>query len=295
MSRIPVLKTYKIYIGGQFPRSESGRFYEVNDQSGSHIANVCLCSRKDFRNAVVAASNAQSSWAEKTAYNRSQILYRIAEILEGRKSQFIEELKLTGFSEKSAILETETAIDRLIYFAGWADKYQQLFSSVNPVSGSFFNFSVLEPMGVVSVIAPNNSPLVGLVSLIASLIAGGNTCIVLAAEEHPFAAISFAEVLNSSDVPAGVVNILTGNTKELLEHFVSHIDVKAICFGRNDEFEIKKITELASVSVKRVILMNDVADWNSNEFENPYAIKNFQEVKTTWHPIESIGISGAKY
>ena len=209
-TRVPVDKTYKIYIGGKFPRTESGRYFTLDDADGAVIANLCRGSRKDFRNAVVAARNAFDGWSASSAYLRGQILYRIAEMLEGRSDQFVAELALQGLSKRKAKKEVESSIDRLIYYAGWSDKYQQIFSAVNPVSSSHFNFSVLEPTGVVSVIAPDDTSLLGLVSNIAPVIVGGNTCVVLASEALPLCAISFAEVLHASDVPGGVVNILTG-------------------------------------------------------------------------------------
>src|SRR2546423_2006103 len=191
--RLPVLKTYKIYIGGKFPRTESGRYYLLKNAKGDAIANMCLCSRKDFREAVVVARAAQSSWAGKSAFNRGQILYRIAEMLEGRAAQFIDELTTTGLATSVARLEVEKSIDRVVYYAGWCDKYQQIFSSVNPVASSHFNFSVPEPTGVVAIIADENTSLIGLVSVIMPVIAGGNTCIVLASEKKPLCSITFAE------------------------------------------------------------------------------------------------------
>src|SRR4030095_6840766 len=199
--RLEVLKTYKIYIGGQFPRTESGRYYIASNSKGDQLANVCLSSRKDFRDAVVAARNAFRGWSGRAAFNRGQILYRIAEMLEGRKAQFLEELIKQDVSKVQAQKEVTVSIDRLIYYAGWCDKYQQLFGTVNPVASSHFNFSVPEPTGVVAVIAPQNNSLIGLVSVIAPAIAGGNTCVVLASETKPLCAVSFAEVINSSDVP----------------------------------------------------------------------------------------------
>ena len=294
MERIEVQKTYKIYIGGQFPRTESGRYYPLKNQKGELIANICLSSRKDFRNAVVAAREALGGWSGKAAFNRGQILYRIAEMLEGRKEQFISELVEQGASLKPANDEVNAAVDRLVYYAGWCDKYQQIFSSVNPVASSHFNFSVPEPTGVVAIIAPEENSLIGLVSLIASTIAGGNTCVVLASETKPLCAVSFAEVLNSSDVSGGVVNILTGNTKELLEHFSSHMDVNAMIYCRNNEDEIKKIQENASLNVKRVFIYNDT-NWTDENSQSPYFISDLQETKTTWHPIENIGSAKGGY
>jgi len=293
MERIPVLKTYKIYIGGQFPRTESGRYYELKDKNKKLIANMCLSSRKDLRNAVTGARSAFASWSGKTAFNRSQILYRIAEMLEGRKAQLKEELMLQGSNAKQAEAEVALSIDRLIYYAGWCDKYSALFSSVNPVASSHFNFSVPEPTGVVTIIAPEDSSLLGLVSVITPVIAGGNTCVVLASETKPLCSITFSEILATSDLPGGVVNILTGTSKELLEHFSSHMDVNAIVYCRKDKNEIKAIGEHASLNVKRTFYWNK--DWNKDENQNPYLILDLQETKTTWHPIENIGIGGAKY
>ena len=214
MNRLDIQKTYKLYIGGKFPRTESGRYYPINNGKGNLIANMCLASRKDFRNAVVAARNAQSSWAKQSALNKGQVIYRIAEMLEGRKEQFIAELIAQGETIKSAKAEVNTSIDRLVYYAGWSDKYQQIFSAVNPVASPHFNFSNVEPVGVVSIIAPEKQGLLGLVSVIAPTIVGGNTVITLASESKPLTAISFSEVLNSSDVPGGVVNILTGKKED---------------------------------------------------------------------------------
>ena len=230
MARLEVLKTYKIFIGGQFPRTESGRYYPLKNKKGEVIANICLSSRKDFRNAVVAARGASGGWAGRAAFNRAQILYRIAEIMEGKKEQFISELLLQGATIKSATEEVELSIDRMVYYAGWCDKYQALYSSVNPVASSHFNFSVPEPTGVVAVIAEEESSLLGLVSTIAPVIAGGNTCVVLASESKPLCAVTFSEVLNTSDLPGGVVNIITGNSAELHSHFSTHIDVNAIIY-----------------------------------------------------------------
>ncbi|HPW97089.1 MAG TPA: aldehyde dehydrogenase family protein [Flavobacterium sp.] len=293
MSRIEVLKTYKIYIGGSFPRTESGRYYPLKSNKKT-IANMCLSSVKDFRNAVVAARNAQGSWSHKTAYNRSQILYRIAEVLEGRKTQFIAELELQRVSKKNAEIEVDLSIDRLIYYAGWCDKYVQMYSSVNPVSGSFFNFSVPEPVGVVAVFAPQKSGLLGLVTQIATIISGGNTCVVLASEPLALCAVTFAEVLATSDVSGGVVNILTGNQEELLSVFASHKDVNSILYCGDDAEKIRKIQDLAIENLKRVVIRED-SNYFEDKHESPYLIFDFQETKTTWHPIEVIAGAGAGY
>ncbi len=282
-SRVPVAKTYKIYIDGKFPRTESGRYFTIEDNEGEVIANVCRGSRKDFRNSVVAARSAFAGWSEASAYLRGQILYRIAEMLEGRSDQFVSELMLQGETKRRAQKEVETSIDRLIYYAGWSDKYQQIFSSVNPVSSSHFNFSVLEPTGVVSILAPQDSGLLGLISNIAPVIVGGNTCVVLASETKPLCAVSFAEVLHASDVPAGVVNILTGFREELTQQFASHMDVNAIVYCDGDA---KDIQDEAAENIKRVIDRVDTR-WDDESAQNPYLIKETQETKTTWHPVGS--------
>lgn len=282
--RIAVAKTYKIYIGGKFPRTESGRYFALEDKKGKVIANMCRGSRKDFRNSVVAARKAQAGWAQASAYLRGQILYRIAEMLEGRREQFVAELVLQGATQRAAEKEVDLSIDRLIYFAGWTDKYQQVFSAVNPVSSSHFNFSVLEPTGVVSLLAPEDSGLLGLISNVAPMIAGGNTCVVLASESQPLCAISFAEVLHASDVPGGVVNILTGFRSELTEYFASHMDVNAIVYCDGGKSAAKAIQQLAADNIKHVVERTRT-DWSKSDAENPYLIRDTQEVKTTWHPI----------
>lgn len=283
-ARVPVAKTYKIYIDGKFPRTESGRYFPLTDSSDNVIANICRGSRKDFRNAVVAARKAFPGWASASAYLRGQILYRIAEMLEGRQDQFVAELVTQSSSKRAATREVLASIDRLIYYAGWSDKYQQIFSAVNPVSSSHFNFSVLEPTGVVSVIAPDDSGLLGLVSNIAPAIVGGNTCVVLASEQMPLCAVSFAEVLHVSDVPAGVVNILTGFRDELTGQFASHMDVNAIIV--TDAGVCKEVQVSAADNIKRVIARADT-QWQSDLAQSPYLIQDTQEVKTTWHPIGS--------
>ncbi len=292
MERIEVLKTYKIFIGGQFPRTESGRYYPLKLKNNMTV-NVSLSSRKDFRNAVVIARGAFSGWSARAAFNRGQILYRIAEMLEGRKEQFLEELKQLGYTAVNAKKEIELSIDRIVYYAGWCDKYQQLNSSVNPVASSHFNFSVPEPMGVVAIMADESSALLGLVSVIAPCIAGGNTCIVLASESKPTCSITFAEVIATSDVPAGVINILTGNRKELHAHFSSHMDVNVIITCNSEKDVNKTVGENASLNVKRVFVWNK--NWNIESEQGPHYITDLQEIKTTWHPIENIGISGIKY
>ncbi len=289
--RLPILKTYKMYIGGQFPRTESGRYYAATNRKGEALANMCLGSRKDFRDAVVSARGAFGSWSARAAFNRSQILYRIAEMLEGRRAQFVEELLRQDLSAADAQQEVDLSIDRFIYYSGWCDKYTQLFSTVNPVASSHFNFSVPEPMGVVAGVAAEKTALLGLTSVIAPIIAGGNTCVVLASKTKPLCAITFAEVLNSSDLPGGVVNILTGDAVELIPQLASHLDVNAVaCCDPSTETK-RLIAEKATGNLKRTVFY-DPADWSSETAQSPYHILDFQEIKTTWHPIENI--SGAK-
>ena len=295
MSRVPVLKTYKLFINGQFPRTESGRYYSVENKQGKLIANVCRASRKDFRNAVVAARAAQVVWGAKSALNKSQILYRLAEMLEGGKQQIIEELTRQEVPSKKAEQEVLTAIDRIIYYAGWTDKFIQIYSTVNPVASSHFNFSLPEPTGVVSMIAPENPSFLGLISVIVPVIISGNTCVVLASEKYALNAITFSEMLATSDIPNGVINILTGFEKELLPHFANHMDVNAIVYARATSSSIAMIQELASLNVKRVIDWHKKDWWRPDDAESPYLILDACEIKTSWHPIENIGTAGLKY
>lgn len=291
--RLEILKTYKIYIGGKFPRTESGRFYTPKN-GVTPLGNICLSSRKDFRNAVVAARGAFEGWSGATAYNRSQILYRIAEMLEGRKAQFIAELIQQGSTKGAAEKEVHASIDRIIYYAGWCDKYTQLFSAVNPVATSHFNFTLPEPTGVVSIIAPEDTSLIGLISTIIPVIVSGNTCVVLASENKPLCAITFAEVINSSDVPGGVINILTGTRKELQSHMASHMDVNALLYAGSDKKEITALQKQAVENLKRVVVRNFSSIYDEKH-NNPYYIEDFVEMKTTWHPIEKIGAAGSGY
>lgn len=292
--RLEVLKTYKIYIGGQFPRTESGRYYIPTNSAGKKLANICLSSRKDLRDAVVAARGAVSGWSGRAAFNRSQILYRMAEMLEGRKAQFIDELVQQDATKAKAEKEVNLATDRLIYYAGWCDKFQQVFSSVNPVASPHFNFSVPEPMGVVSIIAPQGDSLLGLVSVIAPVIAGGNTCIVLASETKPLCAVTFSEVLNSSDLPGAVVNILTGKPSELAPWFADHMDVNATIYCEKDSTVQKMIREKSALNLKRISFYDKI-NWYGEEGQSPYFIMDTQEIKTTWHPVENIAGAGGGY
>ena len=292
--RLEVLKTYKIYIGGQFPRTESGRYYQPENASGKKMGNLCLSSRKDFRDAVVSARGAFGSWSTRAAFNRGQILYRMAEMLEGRKAQFVDELIQQGSSKAKAEKEVNQSIDRLIYYAGWCDKFQQIYSAVNPVASSHFNFSVPEPMGVVAIVAPQADSLLGLVSVIAPVIAGGNTCVVLASETKPLCAVTFAEVLNSSDLPGGVVNILTGKTKELNEWFVNHMDVNATVYCENDSTVKAMMREKSALNLKRIFFYDQIK-WETESGQSPYFIIDTQEIKTTWHPVENTAGAGSGY
>jgi len=282
--RIEVLKTYKTYVGGNFPRSESGHTYPVKDSGDKLVANACRCTRKDVRDALLKARGAFNGWKSRSAYNRGQILYRIAEILEGRSDQFIKELELQGLKKKTALQEVETSIDRLIYYAGWTDKLSQVFGSVNPVASSHFNFSMPEPTGVVGIVAPQQSPLLGLISMMAPVISGGNTTVILSSESKPLSAVSFGEVLHASDVPAGVVNILTGFQNEMVGHLTSHMDLNAVFNSDNDPDVRKQIDENCALNVKRRKHL-DRNDWSDLYHETPYYIMDFQEIKTTWHPV----------
>lgn len=293
MARLEVLKTYKIYIGGKFPRTESGRYYAPKNPKGEVLGNICLSSRKDVRNAVVAARKAFGGWSERAAFNRGQILYRIGEMLEGRKAQFVEELQLQGATKAKAEKEVSTAIDRLVYYAGWCDKVSQVSGGVNPVASSHFNFSVNEPMGVVGVIVDQSTSLIGLVSQIAPIIAGGNTCVCIASEDMPLCAITFAEVLNSSDVPGGVVNILTGSVDEMVKPMATHMDVNAMVYAGNDAEMLNNIQDYAVENLKRV--RNYPQDWMDANAQGLHYITDVMELKTTWHPIENIGGATSSY
>ena len=279
-SLLGVPKTYKLFIGGKFPRTESGRFYEMRNTEGEFVANVSWGSPKDVRNAVVAARGAQSGWANTSAYLKGQILYRIAEVLDGRKSQFVEELCLQGAEERVAKKEVDEAIDLLVHYAGWSDKYGALFSSVNPVASSHFNFSIPESVGVVGILAPECSGLLGLVSVLAPAIVGGNSVVLLASEYYPLTAISFSEVLATSDVPAGVVNVLTGKKEELHLPFASHMDINALVLCGLDSAQLKAAEVESAENLKRVVKHPDEV-----VVESPYRILDLQETKTTWHPV----------
>ncbi len=277
MSRLDVKKTYKLYIGGKFPRSESGRSYPALGHDGAVLARVASASRKDLRDAVRVARGAVDSWASRSGYNRGQILYRVAETLEDRTGAFVDEITATGLSPARAKQEVAESVDRLVWYAGWADKFAQIYGNLNPVAGPFFNISAPEPTGVVGVVAPEEPSLLGLISRLAPVLVPGNTAVVLASEENPMPAITFAEVLDSSDVPGGVVNLLTGHKDDLVPYLADHMDVNAIDAGGASREQVVRIQEGAVHNVKRVVLPDETS-------QSPYRIAAFTETKTVWHP-----------
>jgi len=284
-TRLDIRKTYKLYIGGKFPRSESGRYLPARDTKGAHLDNVAHASRKDFRDAVVAARAASGGWTKATAYNRGQILYRAAEMLQNRSAELVNEVaRSTRISSGKARREVTLAIDRLVHFAGWTDKYQQVFGSVNPVATSHFNFTMPEPTGVVIVLAPDEPSLLALVSLVAPVILSGNAAIVVASEKFPLPAATFAEILATSDLPGGVVNILTGKRAELAPHIASHMDVNAIVDGVGDPALSAKLRGGVAINLKRYA-DHSSDDWFAAAVEDPYRILDTVEFKTAWHPI----------
>lgn len=286
MTRIPVTKTPKCYVGGAFIRSESGRVFPIRDASGAFFANIPQCTRKDLRNAVEAAAKAGPGWARRTAYNRGQVIYRLAEMIEARSTEMIDAISLHRAGKSEARRETAAAVDRLIHYAGWADKYEQLLGNVNPVASPHFNFTVTEPMGIVGVLAPDNAPLLALISLIAPAITCGNAVVALASGSRPYPAIVLGEMLATSDVPGGVVNLLTGLRSELVATFATHAHIRAISGVANAD-ERKQIRLAAADSVKRVHLIKaeDSHDWSSDSAQGLFEIRNLVEFKTTWHPI----------
>lgn len=276
--RLEVMKTYKLYINGAFPRTESGRSYEITSKSGEFLANACLASRKDLRDAVVAARAAQPGWAKATAFNRGQIMYRIAEMLEGRADQFAQEISLqTGVSAKVSMQEVTDAVDLLVWYAGWSDKLPSLAGATNPVSGPYYNFTVPEALGVVGVIATIDKPLLGLIEAIAPVLVSGNTAVVLASSSAPLSAISFAEVLATSDLPNGVLNILSGQQSELAPWFASHMDIDGLDISGLPEADRAAVKEAGVENLKRISAFAKAAE--------PGRILAFMEAKTIWHPI----------
>lgn len=278
MSRLDVRKTHKLYIGGEFPRSESGRTFPAVDADGNVIARMSQASRKDLRDAVRAARGAQEKWAARTGYNRGQILYRIAEMVEDRAEAFADDLRAAGASKRAAAREVEASVDRLVWYAGWCDKFVQVYGNLNPVAGPFFNISASEPTGVVGVVAPGEPALLGLVSRLAPVLVPGNTAVVVASDRVPVVAVTFAEALATADVPPGVVNILTGHAAELTPWLASHMDVNAIDLtGAPTEILVEAETAAAD-NVKRVVRSTTV------DAQSPLLVAAFTETKTVWHP-----------
>jgi acyl-CoA reductase-like NAD-dependent aldehyde dehydrogenase len=281
-TRIGVRKTYKLYIGGAFPRSESGRSYAVRGPDGAVVARPARASRKDLRDAVRAARAAFGGWSGSTAYNRGQVLYRVAELMEGRRGQFVDELKRSGV--KRADREVDAAIDRWVWYAGWSDKVHHVIGTVNPVAGPYFDFTFPEPTGVVGVVAPEEPALLGLVSRLAPAGVSGNCVVVLASETKPLPAVTLTEVLATADVPGGAINVLTGYRKELLPWLAAHMDVNAVDLTGAPADMVPKLEELAAENVKRVV-HDGAADWFADMAQSPYAITAFMEMKTVWHPM----------
>lgn len=277
-SRVTVAKTYKLYVGGAFPRSESGRSYIVNDHAGAFLANASQASRKDARDAVVAARKAFAGWSSATAYNRGQVLYRVAEMLEGRRDQFTAQVAQSeGLSSAEAAETVAAAIDRWVWFAGWSDKIAQVAGGANPVAGPYFNFTVPEPTGVVAIIAPQASSLLGLVEALAATIVSGNTAVVLVSQQRPLPAITLGEVLATSDVPGGVVNLLTGLTAELAPVLAAHMDVNAIDLAGSATEDVEELERAAADNVKRVLPPGSAG-------RGPERMLALTELKTVWHP-----------
>ncbi len=283
MSRIEVRKTYKLFIGGAFPRSEAGRSYEVVDKEGNFIANPAMASRKDARDAVVAARSAYVGWSGATAYNRGQVLYRVAELMEARRDEFIDEVSLSeGIGKGKAGKIVDAAIDRWVWYAGWSDKLGSILGATNPVAGPYYNFSIPEPVGVVALIAPQDSSLLGLIDLLGAALTTGNTVVALASEASPLPAITLSEVLATSDVPGGVVNILTGRTKEVAPWLASHMDVDAINLAGVAAEDVRNLAGEATDNLKRVIAPKS-RDWLKTPTLE--AMTSLLEVKTVWHPV----------
>jgi acyl-CoA reductase-like NAD-dependent aldehyde dehydrogenase len=284
--RIPVRKTYKLYVGGAFPRSESGRSYEVTDSKGHFLANAAMGSRKDARDAVVAARKAFDGWSAATAYNRGQVLYRVAELMEGRRAQFVEEVVAgEGLTARKADAVVDAAIDRWVWYAGWSDKVAAVSGSANPVAGPYFDFSVPEPTGVVAVLAPQRSSLLGLVSVIAPAVVTGNTVVVLASENSPLPAITLSEVLATSDVPGGVINVITGRTAEVAPWLASHMDVNAIDLVGAAEGDLVALEVAAADNLKRVLRADAARDGDWTRTPGLERLLGYLETKTVWHPI----------
>jgi acyl-CoA reductase-like NAD-dependent aldehyde dehydrogenase len=291
VSHLAVSKTYKLFIGGAFPRSESGRTYQARDNKGNFMANAALASRKDARDAVVAARRGYGAWSKATPYNRGQVIYRIAEMLESRQTEFVELIMIsTGASIKIAAAEVDAGIDRLVHYAGWTDKLAAVLGSANPVSSPYFSYSAPEPTGVVGILAPPTSSLVGLISVIVPVITGGNACVVIAAEQDPCVAITLAEVVATSDVPGGVINILTGRVSELAPHLAAHADVNALDLTGADAELRQSLEQAAAQTVKRVYIPKGVPDFTATP--GTARLRAFLEIKTVWHPTGALSLSG---
>jgi acyl-CoA reductase-like NAD-dependent aldehyde dehydrogenase len=284
MTSLDVRKTYKLYLGAEFVRSESGRYDPALDAKGRHLANVCRASRKDLRDAVRKAREAQPGWASTTQYLKGQILYRMAEMLEARAEDFTAVLRRDGATAAAARAEVRSSIDRLVHYAGWSDKYGALLSSVNPVASSYFDFSVPEPMGVVGVMAPEEPALLGLVSHLAPVVVAGNAAVVVLSQRHPLAGLEFAEILATSDLPAGVVHLLSGRKDELAPHLARHMDVNAIAEAGAPADVALELRRDAAVNVKRVHTYRP-ADYAGRAAQGLDFIADFVEIKTTWHPV----------
>lgn len=292
-TRLSVFKTYKLFVGGKFPRSESGRVYEVTDSKGRWLANAPQSSRKDARDAVVAARKAFGGWSGATAYNRGQVLYRVAEMLQGRREQFVREVgEAEGLSKSKAAVIVDAAIDRWVWYAGWTDKIAQIVGGANPVAGPYFNLSSPEPTGVVAVLAPQDSSFLGLVSVLAPVIATGNTAVVVTSESAPLPALSLGEVLATSDVPGGVVNLLSGRTAEIAAPLAAHQDVNAIDLAGADGVLAKELEISAADNLKRVRRPQAV-DWAAEP--GTERLTAFLETKTVWHPAGAGGSAGSAY
>jgi acyl-CoA reductase-like NAD-dependent aldehyde dehydrogenase len=285
MTRLDVRKTHKLYIGGVFPRSESGRTFEAVDAKGGFLANMALASRKDGRDAVLAARKAFGDWSSRTPYNRGQVLYRVAEVMEGRRDQLIEQIRSgAGVADKPATASVDAAIDRVVWYAGWADKYVQVLGNANPVSGPYFNLSSPEPTGVVAVVAPSD-PLLGLVSVIAPAIATGNTVVVIASETVPVPAVTMSEIMATSDLPGGVVNILTGHAAEIAPWLASHMDVNALDLGGVEDPDLAASLEVAAADNLKRVLRAPTAEVDWLAEPSLARLEAFVETKTVWHPI----------
>jgi acyl-CoA reductase-like NAD-dependent aldehyde dehydrogenase len=286
MTRLPITKTPKVYVGGAFIRSESARTFPLRDAAGNFVANIPQCSRKDLRNAVEAAAKAGPGWAKRTAYNRGQIIYRLGEMVEARRTELAAALRLGGATATAATKEVSATVDRLIYYAGWADKYEQVLGSVNPVAAPYFNFTVSEPMGIIGLLAPPEAPLLALISLLAPAITSGNTVVALASSAQPYPAIILGEMLATSDLPSGVVNLLTGLRAELIPTFATHAHFRALG-GVANKAEQTALKLGAAESVKRVKLFAAEApiNWFSSEQQSVDALRAYLEFKTVWHPI----------